>query len=100
MVRAETRRSADQGHAPPQATRQRATQAKVQELLQQLGQRLQTQLWQGQPPQPGVEWGWHMSAQLPQSFEQFWQFSPRDCSHLPLPQLHSPQSVAQLEQVS
>jgi hypothetical protein len=41
-----------------------------------------------------------MLPQAPQSLLQLWQFSPRDASHLPLPQLHIPQSFGQLMQVS
>ena len=68
--------------------------------MQQLGKMLQTQLWHEQLLQPGVGCGRHMLPQAPQSLLQLWQFSPRDASHLPLPQLHIPQSFGQLMQVS
>ncbi len=79
---------------------QRPTHTCVHELLQQLGKMLQTQLWHGQLLQPPVGWGVHMLPQAPQSLLQVWQFSPSDASHLPLPQVHIPQSFGQLMQVS
>jgi hypothetical protein len=61
---------------------------------------LQTHFSQAQPLQPGDWCGWHICAQVPQSFEQFWQFSPWFTWQTPFPQLQGPQSAGQLEQVS
>jgi hypothetical protein len=88
------------GQGPPQRYLQALTQSGPQLPLQQLGKNPQTHFSQTQPPQPPPVCCWHISEQLPQSSEQFWQFSPLPGSHWPLPQLQGPQSTGQFLQSS
>ena len=60
---------------------------------------LHTQLSHAQPLQPGVPWGWHIWPQVPQSWLQFEQVSPRVGSHTPSPQVQG-QSCGQVAQLS
>jgi len=77
-----------------------ATHMLLQLLLQQNEATLQTHVSQAQPLQPGVLWGWHIAAQVPQSLAQLVQVSPWLGWQTPLPQEQGPQSCWQVVQVS